>query len=148
MTSAQYITLVTLADVLGLPPGSSDTDCLDKIHELVEDAGGERTDDNGEMTLIRRGEHERVKLNPDGTATVTMARPFKFGAETISELTLREPEAGDFIKSGVGDKKGFGVSLALIASASGRQLPELKAMKARDIKTVSAVIGFLSDAGQ
>lgn len=146
MTSAKYITTETLADALGIPLDVSDTDIIDRIHELRQAADEEPKDSSGEETLIRRGEHERVVKNQDGTLTVTMLKPFKFGGETITSLTLREPEAADLRM--LDGKKGTGASLVLIGRLAGRVDKELSAMKMVDIKTVSAAVAFLSAGGQ
>lgn len=146
MTSAKYITTETLADVLKLPVGASDTDILDRILENREAAGDEVQDSSGEAVLIRRGEHERVKLNEGGGATVTLLKPIKFGAETITELTLREPTARDLMRQT--GKNSTARTVELIAETSGRTVRELETLKVVDLKTLSRTIDFLSGDGQ
>lgn len=146
MTSAKYITTATLASVLGLAEDSSDTAILDCIHDLREASGEKATDADGELTLIRRGEHERVKLNASGGATVTLLRPLKFGAETITELELREPEARDLMRQE--GKNRTAQAVELIAAVSGRTVKELEKLKLPDLKTLGKTVDFLSVAGQ
>ena len=70
-----------------------------------------------------------------------LSRPVTFGEETISELELREPVAGDLWDVELGEKIAMGALLSVAAAISGRPLSVLRKLSAPDALELATVVG-------
>lgn len=133
----------TISRALGLAEDASYRDILERIAALKEAAGEESVDGLTDRDLLIRGEHERVSINSDGSATVSLYYPIMSGKEPLTELTFRRPKAKDLRK--LEESKGgeLGQTFAMIASLSKRALSEIDDLDSADVALCSMVVGFL-----
>lgn len=125
----------------GLPEDASDRDIYDRIAALREEAG-EDIADMSDRELLRRGEHERVSIGPEG-AYVTLDFPIKVGTETVESLLLRRPTAKQLRKLEADKGGDFSKGLALVADISGRAMAEIDKLDSSDAILCVTVAGFL-----
>lgn len=69
--------------------------------------------------------------------THTLLSPVKHGEQTITELTFREAEVGDFMAADH-IKGEFSGNVAVLASISDTPLPAFKKIKAKDFSIILA----------
>jgi len=136
------IALKTLATALKLADDSTSRDCFDRIETLLE-AAGEDPADLSDRELIKRGEHERVSIDDDGSAVVSLYYPLKSGTERIAELKIRRPKTKDLKKMDESKSSDLGKGAGLLAALCGRAQSEIEDMDAADFALCSNVIGFL-----
>ena len=136
------IALKTLATALKLADDSTSRDCFDRIETLLE-ASGEDPADLSDRELIKRGEHERVSIDDDGSAVVSLYYPLKSGTERIAELKIRRPKTKDLKKMDESKSSDLGKGAGLLAALCGRAQSEIEDMDAADFALCSNVIGFL-----
>ena len=142
MADETTIATKTLATALKLPDGATGRDCLDRIETLLE-AAGEDAADMSDRELIRRGEHERVSIDDDGSAIVSLYVPLKSGSERLTELKIRRPKMKDLRRMDESKAGDLGTGAGLLASLCGRASSEVEDMDAADFMLCSNVIGFL-----
>lgn len=128
---------------LALSEDASRTDIDDRINSLREAAGEDGIEDLSDLELIRRGQHEQVTINADGSATVSLYCPTRSGTEEISELTIRRPKAKDLRKMDEGKGSGLAKAFAMLAALSKRAPSEIEELDGADLSLCSTVIGFL-----
>ena len=141
-TETTTIATKTLALALLLSEDSTSRDCLDRITSLLE-ASGEDPADMSDKELIKRGEHERVSIEADGSALVSLYYPLKSGTERIAELKIRRPKTKDLKKMDESKSSDLGKGAGLLAALCGRAQSEIEDMDAADFALCSNVIGFL-----
>lgn len=141
-TETTTIATKTLALALLLSEDSTSRDCLDRITSLLE-ASGEDPADMSDKELIKRGEHERVSIDDDGSAVVSLYYPLKSGTERIAELKIRRPKTKDLKKMDESKSSDLGKGAGLLAALCGRAQSEIEDMDAADFALCSNVIGFL-----
>ena len=136
------IALKTLATALKLADDCTSRDCFDRIETLLE-AAGEDPADLSDRELIKRGEHERVSIEADSSAVVSLYYPLKSGTERIAELKIRRPKTKDLKKMDESKSSDLGKGAGLLAALCGRAQSEIEDMDAADFALCSNVIGFL-----
>lgn len=99
--------------------------------------------DRTTQELLESGAHERVSINADGSAVVSLHFPLKSGKETLSELTIRRPRAKDLRKMESAKGGAIDKALSMLADLSGRPRSEVDEMDASDVELVTEVMGFL-----
>ncbi len=77
--------------------------------------------------------------------TLTLRKPVTHAGETISELTLREPTAGEM--KGLDSLRGQDYVIKLVAISSGTPLPTIEKLVQRDVlDALEFVTGFWNAA--
>lgn len=117
---------------------NDDTDDTDDTEPTAEPTAEPTT-----RELLERGEHERVSINADGSAVVTLHFPLKSGKETITELTIRRPRAKDLRKMDNSKGGDIGKGLALLVDLSRRAATEIDELDSSDVQLCTEVMGFL-----
>ena len=141
-TETTTIATKTLALALLLSEDSTSRDCLDRITSLLE-ASGEDPADMSDKELIKRGEHERVSIEADGSALVSLYMPIKSGTELIRELRIRRPKMKDLRRMDESKASDLGKGGVLMAALTGRALSEIDDLDNADFALCSNEIGFL-----
>lgn len=116
------------------------------MNDLDDDNDNTNTKTAAEPTtreLLARGEHERVSINADGSAVVTLHFPLNSGKETITELTIRRPRAKDLRKMDNSKGGDIGKGLALLVDLSRRAATEIDELDSADVQLCTEVMGFL-----
>lgn len=133
-------TLISRA--LGLSDESSEREILDRIIDLRTASGEEDLADLSTVELIRRGEHESVRIE-GSTATVTLYFPIKSGSEEVTELVIKRPQAKHIRRMQEAKGEQLTRTLSMLAELSGRTMLELDKLDGADVTVCLTVIGFL-----
>ena len=86
------------------------------------------------------------KKKPDRSETIKLQHPFKWGEETISEIKLNPPKAGDI--EHLGKDVTMKDLLTIASKCSGIAYPAIKELDASDAVVISEVVGDFLDTGR
>ncbi|OOG61450.1 hypothetical protein B0E46_15855 [Rhodanobacter sp. B04] len=83
--------------------------------------------------------------------TITLNKPLVLGtgdaAQTWAEITLREPNAGEIAKAQVGAATDTDITINLASAVTKVPRRAIEQLCQRDLRTVGAFFGQISDAG-
>jgi len=79
--------------------------------------------------------------------TVTLARPFTYGTETVSTVVIEDELDAGQMADIMNEKKQGDQTLRMVAAATGWPDPKVKMLKARDLMAITAVVNHFLPAG-
>lgn len=123
---------------LDLGEDATEAQVLERIADIKRDR-----DERSVAETIAAGEHEQVALHDDGTVTVTLVYPIKFGTAVVDELKFSRPKGKHMRKMDAVDGV-LAKQLALFAALSGLSTKELDELDAVDFNVCMAVTAFFS----
>lgn len=72
-----------------------------------------------------------------------LAAPVKLdNGETVAELTVAEPTAGQLRESSRGNREGMDAAMRILSGVTGQPLAVIDRLKQRDVMLLSELIGF------
>lgn len=131
-----------IATALGMPEDSSDRDILDRIENMMRDAGETDIASLSDRELLERNLHENVTVDALG-ADITLYVPIKSGTEEITSIRLRRPtfkHLRTFDEKRGGDLSKLG---EMACELSGKTMAQLDKLDGADSQLLVTVLVFL-----